>query len=96
MIHEYMKFRTVDVFLESFGNSSLGRVQSVIQICLREAQNNDQTLIQRKLKKKFVSCVRELPKMRQSKGEVESRSDLLQESMAGGREELRRVAEIGS
>lgn len=80
-----MKFRTIDVFPESFGNSNLGRVQSVIQICLKESPNNSQTIFSKKTKKtrkKFVSCVRELPKMRQSKGEVESRRDLPQESMA--------------
>lgn len=37
-----LSFRTIDVFPESFGNSNLGRVQSVIQICLIEIQNNDQ------------------------------------------------------
>lgn len=79
-----ISFRTIDVFPESFGNSNLGRVQSVIQICLIEIQNNDQISDNEKKIKipGLFEEERKLPKIRQSKGELESRTDLLQESMA--------------
>jgi hypothetical protein len=53
-----MKFRTIDVFPESFGNSSLGRVQSVIQICFKEAQTTVRQYFHRKPENKKEICER--------------------------------------